>query len=89
MACCALNAIGASWWRSYPWLITSWDQMGLGVDGDLYIVADGRGAFAAGRSLMRVQERAILVVAAHDIASECGDRNERAFDDGWDSAGFF
>src|SRR6202790_4183837 len=25
------------------------DQMVLGVDGDLYIVADGRGAFAAGR----------------------------------------
>ena len=25
------------------------DQMVLGVDGDLHIVADGRGAFAAGR----------------------------------------
>ncbi len=24
VACCALHAMGASWWRSYPWLITSW-----------------------------------------------------------------
>src|SRR2546421_77950 len=43
--------MGASWWRSYPWLVTSWAtiRLVLGVDGDLYIVTNGGGAFAAGR----------------------------------------
>jgi hypothetical protein len=65
VACCALNAMGASWWRSNPWLITSWahDQMVLGVDGGLYIVADHAGSAPAGshRPRIRIGQRDLLV----------------------------
>jgi hypothetical protein len=41
--------MGASWWRSLVDHLVGHDQMVFGLDGDLYIVADSGGAFAAGR----------------------------------------
>src|SRR6516162_3975168 len=48
-ACCALNAMGASLVAVVPLIdhLVGHDQMVLGVNGDLDIVADGGGAFAA------------------------------------------
>src|SRR3979490_2815202 len=42
--------MGARWLRSCPWLVTSWghDQVMLGVDGGLHIVADHASSAPAG-----------------------------------------